>query len=182
MQLNKAELRQRLLQNRKPCPKKDSLILKNLLSLKEFKEADLLLTYISTENEIDTCALINACFERGKKVAVPLCGVHGMTFCEIGSFSDTEVGKFGIREPLKSCKKVQISNSAFYLCVIPALACNEKGFRIGYGKGYYDRFLADYKGKSAVLCYSENIMEFPAEAHDRAADIIITEGGIVYGR
>ncbi|MCL2637455.1 MAG: 5-formyltetrahydrofolate cyclo-ligase [Oscillospiraceae bacterium] len=178
--MKKFELRQKLLQNRKPCPEKDSLILKNLLSLKEFKEADLLLTYISTEKEVDTRALIKKCFELNKRVAVPLSGVHEIAFYEINSLSDTEEGKFGIREPLKTQKKAQISNKTF--CVVPALACNEKGFRLGYGKGYYDRFLAEFNGTSAVLCYSENIIEIPTEPHDHAVDMIITEGGIAYGR
>jgi len=185
--MKKDELRQKLLQNRKPCPEKDSLILRNLLSLKEFKEADLLLTYISTEKEIDTRALIEKCFELGKRVAVPLTGVHEIEFYEIKSLAETRRGKFGIREPLKDLhgadtprQIAQINKSSF--CVCPALACDGHGFRLGYGKGYYDRFLSGFEGISAVLCYKENIIEIPVQTHDCAADLIITEGGIEYGR
>ncbi|MCL2697374.1 MAG: 5-formyltetrahydrofolate cyclo-ligase [Oscillospiraceae bacterium] len=178
--LTKNEIRRRLLQNRKPDCEKDSLILENLLSLKEFKEADLLLTYISTESEIDTRALINACFKQGKQVAVPKTDIREIVFHEIKSLSETVKGKFGIREPLKTCKIAQISSNT--LCIVPALACNERGFRLGYGRGYYDRFLSGYSGKSAVLCYNENIFEIPVEPHDRASGMIITEGGTLHGR
>jgi 5-formyltetrahydrofolate cyclo-ligase len=178
--MKKFELRQKLLQNRKPCPEKDFLILKNLLSLKQFREADLVLTYISTEKEIDTRLLLEKCFELKKRVAAPRVEALGIDFYEINSLSDTVKGKFGISEPDNSCRAVQINNGA--LCVVPALACDRQGFRIGYGKGYYDRFLAEFTGTSAVLCYSENVTEFPVEPHDCAVDLIITEGGIAYGR
>lgn len=178
--LKKSELRRHFLQSRKPNPEKDSLILKNLLSLKEFREADLILTYISTEKEIDTRAFINQCFAMKKRVTAPLTDVHEITFHEISSLSDTAEGKFGILEPLKTCKTAQISNESF--CVVPSLACDERGYRLGYGKGYYDRFLESFGGTSAVLCYSENIIEIPTEPHDRAARVIITEGGAWYGR
>jgi 5-formyltetrahydrofolate cyclo-ligase len=180
--MNKHELRQKLLLSRKTfsSPEKNTLILKNLLSLKEFKEADLILTYISKENEISTLDFINQCFILKKRVAAPLTGVDEIEFREFENLSDTEMGKFGIREPLKTCKLAQISKGTF--CVVPALACNKRGFRLGYGKGYYDRFLNSFSGTSAVLCYEENIIEIPVENHDRAADIIITEGGVFYGR
>jgi len=178
--MNKTQLRQNLLQNRKPDKEKDRKILENLLSLKEFKEAGLVLTYVSTAQETDTHELIRKCFEAGKRVAVPVVDVHGITFYEINAFSDLSPGRFGIFEPAKTCKTVQIYENTF--CVVPCLACDEKGFRLGYGKGYYDRFLAEFSGVSTALCYSCNIMQLPIEQHDVAVDMIITEGGVLYGR
>ena len=178
--MNKAQMRRNLLQEQRVNSEKDSLIQKNLLSLKDFIEADLLLIYVSMGTEIDTLKLIDRCFGAGKRVAVPRVNTAGMAFFEISSLRETELGKFGISEPLKTCKNAQISSNTF--CVTPALACDLQGFRLGRGGGYYDRFLADYKGKSAVLCYSENVIALPVEAHDIAVDFIITEGGVVVVR
>jgi|GEM_PF-5561407 len=216
----KEKLRRELIQNRLPCPDKARLIFNNILSLEEFRESDLILSYISTEKEIDTRKLIQTCFELKKKVAVPKTllktdGVHIIKFYEINSFDDVEEGRFGILEPLSWCgsdtvttrPEVRIEDAAKPLCILPALACNKRGYRLGYGKGCYDRFLADYEQgaskfstsgsrlstsdsrlstsgsrlSTVVLCYSENIIELPVEAHDLAAELIITEGGVFYG-
>lgn len=168
------------MQNRKPCHAKDSLILENLLSLKEFREADLVLTYNSFDNEIDTQKLIKKCFEMNKRVAIPKTYMLCMTFYEILNLEETVKDEYGIQVPNNSWEKAQINSKTF--CVVPALACDKLGFRIGYGKGYYDRFLSGFTGTSAVLCYTENVIEIPVEGHDRAVDLIITEGGIADGR
>jgi 5-formyltetrahydrofolate cyclo-ligase len=131
------------------------------------------LTYISTESEIDTRELISRCFALEKTVAVPRITAGEIVFYEIKSLNETGKSKFGILEPVKSTKKAQINNSTF--CVVPALACNGNGFRLGYGGGFYDRFLSSFSGFSAALCYSYNIIEIPVEAYDRAVDIVITE-------
>jgi 5-formyltetrahydrofolate cyclo-ligase len=181
---SKHELRRKLLQNRAKCPEKDRKILEHLLSLKEFGDADLVLTYVSTEAEIDTRKLIEKCFEAGKRVAVPLTGVHSIEFYEINDFADLSQGKFGILEPLKTCKTANINNTNTF-CVVPALACDRSGFRLGYGKGYYDRFLAEFRGSgltTAALCYECNIMQLPTEPHDAAVNMIITERGSFNGR
>ncbi|MCL1824229.1 MAG: 5-formyltetrahydrofolate cyclo-ligase [Oscillospiraceae bacterium] len=186
MQLAKVELRRELLQKgseqytSRRDVNKDKLILKNLLSLREFQESGFILTYISTENEIDTHELISNCLRLKKQAAVPRVEGSELAFYEINSFFELEKGKFGILEPVKTCKKAQINKNT--LCVVPALACNENGFRLGYGKGFYDRFLCDFPGKSVVLCYSGNMIELPVEPHDVAADIVITEGGVFHRR
>jgi 5-formyltetrahydrofolate cyclo-ligase len=178
---SKYELRRKLLQNRGKCPEKDRKILEHLLSLKEFGDAGLVLTYVSSEAEIDTRKLIEKCLGAGKRVAVPLTGVHSIEFYEINDFADLSQGKFGILEPLKTCKTANISNTNTF-CVVPALACDRSGFRLGYGKGYYDRFLAEFRGVSAALCYECNIMQLPLEPHDAAVNMIITERGSFNGR
>jgi 5-formyltetrahydrofolate cyclo-ligase len=174
--MNKSELRKKLLAQRHPDAQKDRMILHNLLSLKEFIEADLILSYISTKNEINTYKL----FGLGRSIAAPKTHVHDITFYELPCLADTCVGKYNIREPLETCVPAQISGNTF--CVVPALACDEHGFRIGFGRGYYDRFLKDFAGVSAALCYIENIVSFAVEPHDVAVDYIITEGGIIRGR
>ena len=174
--LTKADLRRKLLQNREAQPDKDRRILANLLACKGFAEARIILTYVSTEREIDTRGLISHCLEVGKKVAVPRTGVHTIAFYEITSLDELEQGRFGIAEPKGHCKSVQISReNARAFCVVPALACSADGFRLGYGKGYYDRFLRTFSGTTAALCYSEKVMELPVEPHDVAVNLVITE-------
>jgi 5-formyltetrahydrofolate cyclo-ligase len=177
---SKSEIRKELLRNRKPNMDKNQLILENLLSLKEFKEADLVLTYVSAENEIDTHEFINKCFESGKRIAVPKTDVHNILFYEIKSLTALSPGKFGIPEPVNISEPVRITDKT--LCIVPALACNKSGYRIGYGKGYYDRFLDGLNITTAALCYTKNIKEFNTEPHDIPVKLIITEGGIIYGR
>ncbi|MCL2018685.1 MAG: 5-formyltetrahydrofolate cyclo-ligase [Oscillospiraceae bacterium] len=182
--MNKTELRKKILQKRETCPEKERLILKNLLSMKEFEEAELILTYVSAAGEIDTRELINRCFEYGKRVAIPKITdsqtVRSMAFFEIESLHGLARGKFGILEPDISYTEAQINkNAPFTFCVTPALAYNTSGFRLGRGGGFYDRFLADYNGTSAGLCYEENIKDFPVEAHDVPVNFIITEGGVI---
>ena len=178
--LSKKELRRRLLRNRRQNPEKDKKIFHNLLSLKEFMQADLILTYISTETEIDTRMLINYCLEAGRRIAVPRTGAEEMQFHEIKSFEGLFKSSFGILEPSEGCSKAQLGSNSF--CVVPALACDTAGFRVGYGKGFYDRFLKNYSGKSAALCYFENITELPTEPHDIAVWAVITDREIYYGR
>ena len=174
--MTKIELRKSLLTHRCRCAGKDSRILSRLMSLDEFIRADIVLTYVSLPDEVDTHKLIKS----GKRIAVPKTGVHDIVFREINSFSDLEEGRFGILEPKDTCRPVQICDNMF--CVVPALACNENGFRIGYGCGYYDRWLSRNNVVSAVLCYRENIIGFTPEVHDVAVNYIITEGGIFRGR
>ena len=97
-----------------------------------------------------------------------------MEFYYITSFDDLQKGAYGILEPIKSkCEKLIDLNEG--LCIIPALTFDEQGYRLGFGKGYYDRFLAGFPGKSVVICYSDFVMKVPAEPHDMMADEIITE-------
>ena len=74
-------------------------------------------------------------------------------------------------------KLLKIPASVIYGCsrTVPALCCDRGGLRLGYGRGYYDRFLAGFPGKSVVICYSDFVMKVPAEPHDMRADEIITE-------
>ncbi len=156
---------------------KDEEIFKKVLSLKEYREASLLLTFVSTPIEVDTHRLIAEALDEGKAVAVPRCidGTSLMEFYRITSFEDLEPRTFSVLEPVPAkCKKLTDFSGAF--CIVPGLGFDMQGFRLGYGKGYYDRFLAGFPGTTAGVCYNACMQNrLPHGRYDRPVDILITE-------
>ena len=179
--MSKPELRKRFFSMREGLSfeyrnRTDIEIFSRLLCSKEYSDADLVLTYVSADNEPDTFGFINAAFANSKAVAVPKCTEKGkMEFYVIKSEDDLEIGKFGIMEPVVSkCKKAEITEKT--LCVVPGLSFDADGYRLGRGGGYYDRFLETFEGVSAGVCYNSFLrLELPREKHDSRVDIIVTE-------
>ena len=121
----------------------DSRLTEQILQLDEYKSCQTLFAFVSGEIECDTSAVIDDALKNGKRVAVPKCGeVSGeMDFYYINSRSDLSRGKFGILEPVsEKCERAEDYSSG--LCLVPGLCFDYQGYRIGFGKGYYDRFLA----------------------------------------
>lgn len=135
------------------------------------KGSDFVFTYVSTDIEVDTKRLIAYCFDNGIRVAVPVSLECTLDFYEIHGFDDLAEGRYNILEPVKRDSVVRSTERS--VCIVPALCADESGLRLGYGKGYYDRYLSDFKGKSVIICYSNFRMEVPAELHDRRADLVI---------
>lgn len=129
------------------------------------------LIYISTEIEVDTRRAIELCFEQDIPVAVPVSGDSELTFYRIQSWSDVAEGRFGILEPVNRDKPFSADTDS--LCVVPALCADGEGLRLGYGRGYYDRFLSRFDGRSVILCYSSFRRAVPSEPHDKRADMTI---------
>lgn len=132
--------------------------------------AETVFTYVSTEIEVDTRRLIAYCLERGIPVAAPVSGDTELTFYYISRSEDLIPGRFGILEPKRN--QIAASNERT-LCVVPALCADCDGFRLGYGRGYYDRFLSDFRGTSVILCYELFRQNVPREPHDIGADLTI---------
>ncbi|HHV32931.1 5-formyltetrahydrofolate cyclo-ligase [Caproiciproducens sp. LBM24188] len=155
----------------------DSAIQSRLLALNEYAGADTLFTYVSKPIEVDTYALIQAALANHKKVAVPRClpETFDMEFYYITSLDDLEKGCFGVMEPVpEKCRLVPRGKKG--LCIVPGLSFDAQGFRLGYGKGYYDRFLADFKGTTVGICYSGCVQwNLPHGYYDQSVDILITE-------
>lgn len=133
--------------------------------------ADIVFTYVSTEIEVDTRRLLQYCFDNGITAAVPVSGESTLSFYSISDLSQLAPGRYGIPEPV--CREKEIIPTKRSLCVVPALCADGNGLRLGYGKGYYDRFLADFPGISVIICYCSFMREVPAEPHDVKADITI---------
>ena len=177
MQVSKKELRKKLLTERRGLDinyrlQKDITIYNTLTELPLIAEAETVLTYVSTDIEVDTILFIEAMLDCGKIVGVPKCEGKTMRFIEIGSLSDLQSGSFGILEPKDGEEITDFSGS---VCITPALAFNENGFRMGYGGGFYDRFLQNYTGISIGVCYEDFIREITTEEYDLPVDIVITE-------
>ena len=180
----KAELRQFYHEKRKSLADrdvKDRLICEHFLNSGLYKNAKLLLCYAALKEEINADFIIEKALADGKKVALPRCldKSGNMEFYYIDSLSKLSVGSFGIREPdFKACKKVESFSDC--VCLVPGLSFDKNGCRLGYGKGYYDRFIKKFIFISVGLCYNELLSEaLPTEQHDKAVDFIVTEHEII---
>ena len=160
--------------------KKDMRIAKTVRSLWQYRDNDVLLVYVSTPIEVDTKAIIEQALADGKRVAVPCCipQTRCMEFYYIQSLDDLHPGTFGVLEPTPSEEHL-VTELETGLCVIPAFCYDFSGFRLGYGKGYYDRFLARFGGNMIGICYSDCIRHrLPHGRFDRAVELIVTENYI----
>ena len=157
--------------------KKDYIIFNKIIALNEYKTADNVLCYVSGKNEIDTLQLIEYSLKNGKAVAVPkCCDADGeMNFYYISSLSELEIGKFGIMEPSEKNKIFENCDNS--ICIVPSLMVDKNKFRLGFGKGYYDRFLARFSGFKCVVCYKDNVVEkLPIYSEfDIKSDVCITD-------
>lgn len=156
---------------------KDATIAERVASLWQYQRCRMLLIYVSTKIEVDTYRLIEKALADGKVVAVPRCvpGTRYMEFYRIGGIDELEPGTFGVLEPLPCSEKLvtEFENS---LCVVPALSYDWRGFRLGYGKGYYDRFLSKYNGVMIGICYSNCVQQrLPHGRFDRPVELLVTE-------
>lgn len=180
----KARLRRSFIESRRALPegerlRRSGLITERLLASDIYKQCSTLLLYISTPLEIDTHAILSRAMEDGKRLACPRCGsAEGqMTFRTIRSPEQLVPGSYGILEPPESLPETDCTGA---LCILPALACDRGGYRLGYGKGYYDRFLAGFDGISAALCYDDALLAaLPHDEFDRPADRLVLESGIL---
>lgn len=127
-------------------------------------------TYASTDIEVDTRRVIAYCLEREIPAALPVSGDTELSFFYINDISELKKGRFGIDEPPTDRPAVADENT---LCIVPALCADGEGLRLGYGRGYYDRFLSGFAGRSVIICYRDFKMKVPAEPHDFKANFTI---------
>lgn len=155
----------------------DSEIQSRLLSLREYSQADTVFTYISKELEVDTLTIVQAAWANQKRVAVPRCipGTRDMEFYYIRSWQDLERASFGVMEPIvQRCERVEDESRGF--CLVPGFSFDVQGFRLGYGGGYYDRFLSRFGGFTVGVCYSFCVQwNLPHGYYDRSVDLLVTE-------
>ena len=156
-------------------------ILRKLILLDEYKKSEILFTYVSLSNEVDTFPLIAAALKSGKRVAVPRCieGKPLIEFYFIHGRSELEQGSYGLLEP--SPKPEMLCTYRNGLCVLPGLSFDREGSRLGYGRGYYDRFLQKFEGTTVGLCFSPILSDkqLPTGRFDVPASIIVTDTEII---
>lgn len=159
----------------------DSAICKKFLSLSSYRFTDTVLLYSPLKYEINTLEIAVDALSKGKKVAYPRCiEDNRMVYHYISSLDDLSPGMYGIKEPKANLPTFAPSAAERVICVLPAIVYDKEGYRLGYGKGYYDRFLSGFKGTKAGLIYSDYILNgIPHGKFDLQSDFVITEKGVI---
>lgn len=154
----------------------DEHICRRVLASRPYAECSELLVYVSSGTEVSTEGIISAALAAGKRVFCPRCldssGI--MSFYRVMSTDDLESGSFGIMEPASHCAEYLPEGKA--LCITPALAYDRRGNRLGYGRGYYDRFLSGFEGFILGIGYDSSVTDsLFGDSYDVPVDMIITE-------
>ena len=144
-----------------------------------YRAAGTVFCYAGTDREIDTQELLNSALVEGKRLVLPVCtGPGEMEAREIKSMDDLIPGKYGILSPGPGCPAVPPED--IDLAFIPCASGNSRGERLGYGGGFYDRYLPRLRCPTALLCRGRLAEErIPMEAHDVRMKYFISEDGIV---
>lgn len=160
----------------------DNRITQKLLATSEYAEATTVLTYVSVSSEVSTRMFIECALRDGKTVAVPRClPGHCLEFVAITSLDQLIAAPFGLLEPPKELPALTEEQMNASICIVPALLVDTKGYRLGYGAGFYDRFLSTYPGKKICLAYQQSLSRttLPHTAFDVAVDVVITESEVL---
>ncbi|WJY28466.1 MULTISPECIES: 5-formyltetrahydrofolate cyclo-ligase [Sporosarcina] len=147
----------------------------------EYAEAETVALTVSRGREICTRPIIEACWQAGKRVAVPKCrpADRTMQFRFITSFSQLETVYLDLQEPIEEQTESAVADD-IDLIVVPGVAYSSDGYRIGYGGGYYDRFLEGYEGNALSLAFELQIgPSLPVEPFDIPVGKIITEERVI---
>ena len=185
--MDKKELRAKIAETVKALPEEycheaDEAICRHVIQSQMYREARTIFCYVGNDREIDTGTLLRAALADGKVVATPLCTGKGiMEGRQIRSMDDLVAGKFNILAPKLECPVVEPED--FDLAIVPCSTGNAKGQRLGYGGGFYDRYLPRTSCPKVLLCRARLVQEdIPLEEHDTPMDYLTTEDGMVPGK
>ena len=186
----KADIRKTISQNMSDLPdekisEKNQQVTQRLFEFANFMEASIVLLYINKENEVDSHEILRRCYDFNKIVVLPAFNTDKRSITPMkvdNPDADLMMGPRGILEPNpERCKIVSIE--FVDIAIIPGLAFDEKGGRIGSGEGYYDRLipkLAATTRKVALAFENQILPQIPMTSHDKHVDIIITEDRVIY--
>jgi len=180
--MDKKELRKKMLEMRdqqKPADRAlwDDIIYNKFTGSEYYRDARVIFIFVSFRSEVDTQRIIRKALEDGKVVGVPrvLSEKEGIKVFRIYSMSDLEAGYFGVLEPKEG--STEIPSEDIDLIVMPGAAFDRDGGRIGYGGGFYDRYLAEAgraAGKIALAYRFQVLDKVPMDENDMRVDSIIT--------
>lgn len=197
----KRNIRKRILALRDGIPlelreEKSNDILQTLYGMDKYKEAAVILAYVNYQSEVITTPLLDKALKDNKQVFAPRVSGEEMEFYKISGIEDLAEGYKGINEPIcgagfmeeiesyKALEEKASGETACVLMLMPGVVFDKEGHRIGYGKGFYDRYLKRLS-KTGInvykiaLCYEcQMLNEIPYENHDISVDMVITENGI----
>lgn len=141
-----------------------------------WKEAKTIGITVSKYPEVDTYQMIRKAWEEGKRVVIPKClpKTKEMVFRTLTQFNQLESVYYGLLEPIEELTH-EVSANEIDLLIVPGLAFSMDGYRVGFGGGYYDRYLTGYKGHTLSLAFPQQLIEeLPVEGHDLPVEKIIT--------
>jgi 5-formyltetrahydrofolate cyclo-ligase len=158
-------------------------ICRNMISSATFRYADIILMFYPKDDEIDIRPIAEAALAAGKKIAFPRCNPedHSMVFYFVNSFDDLEPGSYNIMEPSETLPAFDkaMAETANVVCIVPAVVFDKKGYRIGYGGGYYDRYLSGFRGTKVGMAYRYFIVNsVPHGRFDLTVDVMMNERGL----
>ncbi|MBQ7779621.1 MAG: 5-formyltetrahydrofolate cyclo-ligase [Clostridia bacterium] len=157
----------------------DAVIMK-LLSLASFRFAEAVLLYYPIKGELNVLPLAEAAIKAGKKVAFPLCDTESstMTYHFVTDLSELKKGSYGIQEPSSELPLYTPSKGKNDLIIIPGVCFDRQGYRVGYGKGYYDRYLNSFGGTAVGVTFHKLLRpSVPRGRFDKHVSLIVTEKG-----
>ncbi len=182
--MNKAEARKIFSDIRKSIPSEskidyDRMIINNIISSQIINDFEKVLCYVSVKDEADTRNFIDYLMKIGKTVYIPYCKNRDMLFYKLEDFDELVDGAFGI-PTVDILNKMPLDDFESCICIVPALSFDLKGYRLGYGGGFYDRFLNGKEIFKLGITYDVCLTsELPFEDYDIAVDAVITEKNII---
>jgi 5-formyltetrahydrofolate cyclo-ligase len=175
--LRKEMLNKLKMQGEEGTKQKSAQIRSSLFGQKEWVDAKVIGTTISLTYEVDTRVIIEEAWGQGKVVVVPKCNpkTREMTFYRITSFDEVEESYSNLLEPIVE-KTIAYMAREIDLLILPGVAFTRDGWRLGYGGGYYDRYLSAFFGKHVALAYEcQMVKKMPINSYDKKMMKVITE-------
>ncbi|MGI0087323.1 MAG: 5-formyltetrahydrofolate cyclo-ligase [Nitrosotalea sp.] len=149
----------------------------NLRKVQHYRNAASIGIYFAVGSEVRTQDIMQEILNSGKDLSLPRVEKNDLVFKKISSFSDLEMGNFSVMEPKERCETVKRLD----VILVPAIALTRDGYRLGYGFGYYDRYLDGKRSHKIALSYSKQVVKaMPHDSHDIRMDCIVTEDKIIY--
>ena len=161
------------------CTASDTQIRHLLFSLPEYNHASRIFCFVGRKTEVDTLPILHHILSEGKQLAVPRCASPGIMFAHWITDPENDLfpGAWGILEPADSAPVA--APEEFDLILVPCCTCTHNGKRLGFGGGYYDRYLAQTSGCKIVLCRESLTKDdIPTDRYDLFMDIVLTDAGI----
>lgn len=189
--IRKGVLKKRITLTEKEIIEKSLLIKEKLFNLEEFKKAGLIMFYSSFKNEVETGEMIEEAIALGKKIALPKTSRQDgiKPYLIFNLKKDLVPGLFGIPEPKAEAKR-EVNPEEIDMVIVPGIAFDRYGHRIGFGQGFYDCFLRSIsprigtlEGQSRPFCVGlgfdfQIVDAIPADIYDERVDMVITESRI----
>lgn len=167
--------------------RKDAEVARRLIDVDEWHRAHIIYAYLSFSPEVDTRRIIREAWRQGKQVAIPYCipRTRRMRWFVIDSFDGLVRNALGVEEPIpdENCE-MPAEGERDALALVPALCYDEHGYRLGYGGGFYDVFLARFVGVPVGLCHENALVrdllaEGLREPHDRSVHLVVSDARVI---